>query len=893
MDHPSVMRNSKIYIDNRDCESDATKSELDLLKDFFDLSLQSAVATTGETADHALLDNHVRAGRNLDFILNSDVSPKKYTTWIPIGYNNIADDPTTPNVDEAVANDGQCFDGTFHGDGYTISGLSNSLFNHLCGEVYNLGVTGTFEGAGIAETGGGYVENCWINTTAENVNNVKAVFGNPSDASRKQTVNCYYPDTKSYAAGDAHRMTETEFYNGTVAYNLNGFYLNKRYHDRQGLTSGRDYKYLKWEDGSLSKNLIAGYYPASSEAQYGVLGYVEGRYGNVDFIYAGGTIPEANDIRMRTTTTTVNDVPVTTVSYAPIWPDDYIYFGQKLTYDPPVDGIHQDVPGHITNTTRVYRAPAYFRNSTMSAAHFNSDAVIPAKSMPKTPTDTDLKDAYPNMTAIDFAGYQEGTEKSAYTLGYHSNLFYQPLLDDEGLNSINTRGQTPNLLVYAPAVDVNEKTHDVLNGYYADEPQYGDCNEESTAYNDGSNYNRVAKADASKVVGHLIQATDGKPTATNDHLLVDKQDFYCPIAYTFDDDSRMWYQRTPDNYVDRLSGWETISLPFKVETVTTDKKGELTHFYEGSKTGHEYWLREYNDMESANNELTAMFGTLAKASGNNPPPKTVNNTFLWDIFYKGLHSQQDANEDEYQEYYSKDERVYEKYPRMMAGTPYLIGFPGETYYEFDLSGNFKAETTSSGNPDTITVSRQILTFASDFGAEVDASDHEQGTTYEGYLFKTSYLNESLTGNNWVLNAKNDQNKSSFDKTPATATAQTPAISVLPFRPYFAKPSTSSNPAPKHAFTRIHISSDSGIDINEKDTQDNVAESMEFYTKKNKVVVTSHMRSTADVGIFNVSGMCVASFNIEPGETVETPVYNSGVYIIRAGGGHYTKKVSVK
>ena len=899
VDHSGVMRPSKIYIDNRDCESDDTKSELDLLKDFFDLSLldDEAVNTVDDLITtikdgtetppdspfkgHALLDSHVKGGADLEFILNSDVSTKK-TTWTSIGDDN------------------QCFAGNLHGDGYTISGLDKSLFGSLCGNVYNLGVTGSFTSAGVVDTGDGYVENCWINTTAENVdNNVKAVFGNPSDASRKQTVNCYYPVTKSYAAGDAHPMTETEFYNGTVAYNLNGFYLNKRYHDRQGLTSGRDYKYLKWEDGSLSKNLIAGYYPASSEAQYGVLGYVEGRYGNVDFIYAGGTIPEANDIRMRTTTTTVNDVPVTTVSYAPIWPDDYIYFGQKLTYDPPVDGIHQDVPGHITNTTRVYRAPAYFRNSTMSAAHFNSDAVIPAKSMPKTPTDTDLKDAYPNMTAIDFAGHQEGTEKSSYTLGYHSKLFYQPLLDDEGLNSINTRGQTPNLLVYAPAVDVNEKTHDVLNGYYADEPQYGDCNEESTAYNDGSNYNRVAKADASKVVGHLIQATltNGKPTATNDHLLVDKQDFYCPIAYTFDDDSRMWYQRTPDNYVDRLSGWETISLPFKVETVTTDKKGELTHFYEGSKTGHEYWLREYNDMQSTNNntELTAMFGTLAKASGNNPPPKTktVNNTFLWDIFYKGLHSQQDANEDEYQEYYSKDERVYEKYPRMKAGTPYLIGFPGETYYEFDLSGNFKAETTSSGNPDTITVSRQILTFASDFGAEVDASDHEQGTTYEGYLFKTSYLNESLTGNNWVLNAKNDQNKSSFDKTPATATAQTPAISVLPFRPYFAKPSTSSNPAPKHAFTRIHISSDSGIDINEKDTQDNVAESMEFYTKKNKVVVTSHMRSTADVGIFNVSGMCVASFNIEPGETVETPVYNSGVYIIRAGGGHYTKKVSVK
>lgn len=451
------------------------------------------------------------------------------------------------------------------------------------------------------------------------------------------------------------------------------------------------------------------------------------------------------------------------------------------------------------------------------------------------------------------------------------------------------------MLVYAPAVDVNKKTHDVLKGYYKDEPQYGDHNEESNAYNDGFNYNRVAKADASKVVGHLIQATltDGKPTATNDHLLVDKQDFYCPIAYTFDEDSRMWYQRTPDYYVDRLSGWETVSLPFKVETVTTDKKGELTHFYEGSKTGHEYWLREYNDMQSANNELTAMFGTLAKASGSNPPEKTVNNTFLWDFFYKGLHSQQDANEDEYQEYYnySKDERVYEKYPRMKAGTPYLIGFPGETYYEFDLSGNFIALTTNSSTPDTITVSRQILTFVSDFGAGVDLSDNESGTADEGYLFKTNYLSQSLTGNNWVLNAKNDQNKSSFDKTPATATAQTPAISVLPFRPYFTTAPTTS--APKHAITRIAISSNSDYGINDEQGLDKIGEGMDIRVGKHKVIVTSNLKHTADVRIFNVGGLCIANFNIEPGQTIETPVYRDGVYVVHAAGGRYRTKLAVK
>ncbi|MBO4736615.1 MAG: hypothetical protein J5614_09520, partial [Paludibacteraceae bacterium] len=39
VDHPGAIRNPKIYIDNRDCISDPNKSELDLLKDLYDLSL--------------------------------------------------------------------------------------------------------------------------------------------------------------------------------------------------------------------------------------------------------------------------------------------------------------------------------------------------------------------------------------------------------------------------------------------------------------------------------------------------------------------------------------------------------------------------------------------------------------------------------------------------------------------------------------------------------------------------------------------------------------------------------------------------------------------------------------------------------------------------------------
>ena len=72
--------------------------------------------------------------------------------------------------------------------------MNNSLFGHLCGSVYNLGVTGSFTGAGIADTGSGYVENCWISTSSTDAKTSMPVFGNPNRGSGYQLVNCYYQE---------------------------------------------------------------------------------------------------------------------------------------------------------------------------------------------------------------------------------------------------------------------------------------------------------------------------------------------------------------------------------------------------------------------------------------------------------------------------------------------------------------------------------------------------------------------------------------------------------------------------------------------------------------------------------------------------------------------------
>ena len=874
VDHPDVERNSKIYIDNRECESDHTKSELDLLKDFFDLSVSGL---TG----HAALNSRVKGGAKLEFILNSDVATKK-ATWTSIG------------------DDYNCFAGNLHGDGYTISGLDKSLFGKLCGNVYNLGVTGSFTSAGVADAGEGYVENCWIRTTGTPEAGVKAVFnggtdGSQIDGDRKLLVNCYYPKTNAYKAGLATPMTDTQFYNGTVAYNLNGFYLNKRYYDKQ-LTSGTEYKYLKSVNGTVNEEMSTGHYPSSyafypldGKNQSGLYGYVENRYADGDFVYAGGTIPDAYDERMRV----VTEETTSTVTYAPIWPDDYIYFGQMLTFGYNTSRPHQDLPsrivkseGRLTTTdlsNRIYRAPAYYQSKDMDVVHFNHYAYLAAKSAPKTVTDQDLKDAYPNMTAIDFYGHNDNTwahgfKSEGFAAG--SPSFYPPLLDDdEGLAKIVTEGETPNLLVYAPSAEAKASTCAVLNEHFAD-PVY-------TSYYINDNYRCVGVADAGAIHGHLIQATltNGRPTAANDHLLVDKRDFNCPISYTFADGKRMWYQRTPDRYVDLREGWETVSLPFTAELVTTQQKGEITHFYSGSnsidengtKIGHEYWLREYIG-QKANTAVTNGIFTAAfnypTASGED---RNVGNTFLWDYYYK-VNDQLDANTDTYQTNYNTS-RSYAEYPLLATAKPYIIGFPGKTYYEFDLSGDWTAQKTASPAPAKL--DKQTISFISKPNITIGISDEELDVVAaDNYGFMPNYMSKKVKG--YLMNGDG----SSFNKTPEGG------ASTVPFRPYFVKTAAPARTRSEAQYI-VFDSTGSSFAIGDKDPSEEETGELMFGVKRHTIIVSSTLRKESDVRIFNVNGQAIAAFDIQPGETVETNVYNSGVYIIRADNGRYTKKIALK
>ena len=222
--------------------------------------------------------------------------------------------------------------------------------------------------------------------------------------------------------------------------------------------------------------------------------------------------------------------------------------------------------------------------------------------------------------------------------------------------------------------------------------------------------------------------------------------------------------------------------------------------------------------------------------------------------------------------------------------PYLVGFPGASYYEFDLSGQWtpqnRYQNVTIANP-----GRQTISFVSATGTAVGKSDTELSTqkvTADGYTYVPNYTNKKLETAETAFVLAGDGG--SYVKNAANAI-------VSAFRPYIVEGSVNGTRGtePKDKVERVVFENDYPSDLlPHGDPRNNQNDgTLDIYAKKQKVVVESNLRYVTDVRIVNVAGMTLSSFSIEPGETVETRVETSGVYIVYADNGKYVKKVIVK
>jgi hypothetical protein len=128
--------------------------------------------------------------------------------------------------------------------------------------------------------------------------------------------------------------------------------------------------------------------------------------------------------------------------------------------------------------------------------------------------------------------------------------------------------------------------------------------------------------------------------------------------------------------------------------------------------------------------------------------------------------------------------------------------------------------------------------------------------------------------------------SSFDKTPAEGAAATP------FRPYFV--ATSPKPAPTRSILIEGIDSSFAFGQDEDPSGDSFGEGdLAFNIHQRTISITSSLREETDVHIYNVSGLAVTTFTLQPGQTTQTRIPAAGVYIIRAANGRVQKKIAIK
>ena len=352
------------------------------------------------------------------------------------------------------------------------------------------------------------------------------------------------------------------------------------------------------------------------------------------------------------------------------------------------------------------------------------------------------------------------------------------------------------------------------------------------------------------------------------------------MAYTFDDGYRMWYQRTPDTYAGLNTGWESIVLPFTVETVSTHQKGEITHFFtdgdKNGKIGHEYWLRKYTDIKTGTKANTMEATFVSLAMGENAETKAYTNHYLWDALHQYLDGGQNT-------YYSVD-HTYNGYPLQQQAIPYIIGFPGKAFYEFDLSGEWTAPKMPTG------FERQVVTFASHTGITINQSDDDMTGVKQGdYTFTPSYLNQELVAgtDNYVMNAEGNR----YVKVPATGAA-TP---VLPFRAYFAKTNSGSTLSIvfSDAEGKPEVTPDKGADDNEPSTVTEGEGGMTFTPGLGTITTKSTLKEARTVLVYGVGGALVKAFDIKPNSTVTINVPSGLVYAIRTVTGDYSSKLMVR
>lgn len=784
-------------------------------------------------------------GANMQFILQDDIT---------IGSGYVAPDN---------------FKGTLHGDGHAITGLANSsaLFKAVTGNIHNLGLVSG-----------------------------RIVAG--SSSSDNPSLHCCY----EYGQNTVYRIDGTAFTGytkedwryGKVAYDLNQYYLNRRYVDGSGSENAQDYVERYYANGDY---LYAGY---AFENHYQGSEFIRNSY-IPNYGYSATTHDTTHPVdESRAVVGLDGSVTYKALLNENLMEDgkpknDYFFFGQILdagTKDCAEGAVNRSVPGAITideesdgyrfyedMNNRVYRAGGYYGSKNNNGYYYNSDAFVHDN----------------GITAIDFYGYNaqnytDGTDiggNISSTAGSGMNYYYP--LSDYGMSSIDVgEGVTRNLLIYARGAG---DRYGVLAEYSYDE---------QTAESDIKAHVINQAVTPTTEYLHLVERTVDDKNSEGGECL--NNDFNCPITFVVS--NRAWYTRVPRYYAaNKNDAWEGVALPFSVNRVEASFNGEISHFYgetdvnaanasqaNTTNVGHEYWLRGLTA------SVPAADGQPVKATFTRPGEGLfTGGSLTGDYNYFNSHFS-----DIYGAIYGENEfsiyrsaREFQGYYFQQAYVPYIVSFPGATFKEFDLSGDFN-QALSLGNhaewdaltdvhgfsfreeatkPQNVTFSwysanSKVSNLSNANANRVGVTDDATATTTAGIVTHHSAFSAQSNDGTYGM----DSYGTSFDAYDRD---------VLPFRTYMTV-STS----PGKAFAKpqnILIYEALGIDeLPQGDEAETLG--LRIYAKNRKIYVESP--TATSLSLYTATGQLVRILDVVPGTNTYSGFAN-GIYIVGK------KKLSIK
>lgn len=774
-------------------------------------------------------------GKNAQFILQNDIT-------------------VTSDFDGSNA----VFAGTLHGNGHVIMGLAQgkSFLKENRGNIYNLGM----ESGNIAASNKGTYHCCF-----EYNKGIQPIV--------------YHMDGTS----DTH-YTADDFRYGKVGYDLNEYYLRARYNnmknaqDKEALKyvydyyANGDYQYAHRTDAITGNNTGITYLRKGTDSDQPNYGSNETRHDQSHAIDAARKASQG-------TASAVSYVPQFDGNQAdesqPM--NDFIFWGQSLQKVP--DLCPSQIASHQNSymRNRIYRTAGYYGDTKLDAFHYN--ASNNANSLMSTYVHQTT------TTAIDFTCRNDKGAAMGFKQAADINkngIFYTPVDDNAKIFSDLSiqQGVSQNLLVYTAAngndIDNNTEAYDIADNALG----YKENTSETTIYGHHIFKNNADDGYTTSLL-HLVERTPEGKNSEGDKC--ENNDFCAPIPFTVT--NHAWYVRKPMYYAEDATGaWEGICLPFTAQKVMASLNGEITHFY-GTPTEeeldnpatnthtlhHEYWLRGLTGVNET--EKTATFqrpdttaGLFMNESANAAKWNYQFSNSFFGNTYKDWAYRWDADS-----YYANNHE-YQDYIPLTAGVPYIVRFPGERYYEFDLSSKFyNSILNKKEDPQTIT-----------FHAYGSASEELQKkaivipitadmkTVSDGYAHRGTFAaKEVANGGIYALNTEG----TAFSNT---ATSQT----VMPFRTYLTTESTNAGARSSEVPSVIRISETTDIDRIEPEINGNddtpAGESL-FIRPIGAHRVRIESTYSTQLQVFSTTGQLYRILDVRPG-TATYSGFPDGIYI---------------